>query len=68
MVDALGDPRGPARRPPQGAPLRENLDNSSRGLGSVERRRRGTLDDLDPFDVFRVDVVERTCLDVAAPP
>jgi hypothetical protein len=38
--------------------LVKNLDDAIRGLGPVERRRSGTLQDLDALDGLRRDVVE----------
>ena len=39
-----------------GAALGEDLDDAVGRVGTVERGRRGALDDLDPLDVFTGDV------------
>ena len=41
-----------------GALFRDDLDDAVRRFRSIDGRCRGTLDDLDAFDVFRVDVVQ----------
>src|SRR5581483_9918551 len=39
--------------------LRDDLNDAGGGVGAVQRRGRGTFDDLDALDVFRRDIVER---------
>src|SRR5690625_2711802 len=40
------------------ASLRENLDYTCGRLGSIESSCRGTPYDLDPLDIFGVDIIE----------
>ena len=56
--DAFIQLHGPLRL--SGVPrFREDLDDARRGFGAVQGCRGGALDDLDPLDVVRVDVVQR---------
>src|SRR5690606_2701015 len=38
--------------------LRDDLNDPSRGFGTVQGGRSGTLDDLDALDVARIEVVQ----------
>src|SRR5690606_14686976 len=58
VVHARSELHGPDR-PPRLPALREDLDHAAGRLRAVQCRRGRTLHDLDPFDVFRRDVVQR---------
>ncbi len=55
----------PVRRAVRSA-LGDDLDDAVGGLRSIERRRRGSLDDLDGLDVLGIDVVETARAGAAA--
>src|ERR1043166_1734882 len=53
-----GPKLGRPDRPPDGAPLGDDLDDPVRCLGAVERRGRRPLEHLDRRDVVRVEVID----------
>src|SRR5207249_12100787 len=64
LTEALPHLERPAWHPGR-AVLGEDLNDSRRRLRAIQCARRRTLDDLDPVDVRRTDVVERARLIVA---
>src|SRR5262249_51575853 len=59
-VLATGEVEGPAALSGRSR-LCEYLNDAAGRFGSVQRRRRGALDDLDALDVVGLDVVDGEC-------